>query len=104
MAPFRAAVSFTQASVASLQESAVQPFVSEQLREAPPPHTPLEQTSLTVQKAPSSQALPLAATVSFTQVSAVSLQASAVHWLPSEQFRATPPPHAPALQVSPTVQ
>jgi len=40
----------------------------------------------------------------FWQTFNVSLQLSVVQVMPSPQLRGEPPPHAPAVQVSPTVQ
>jgi hypothetical protein len=71
---------WSQRSRASLQLSAVQELLSVQLCSGPPVQTPAWQVSATVQKAPSSQLVPL---LRFGCVQAPALQTSLVHALPS---------------------
>lgn len=78
----------------------MQTFASAQSRAAPPQTPPL-QMSFTVQNDPSLQEAVLLAA---SQASVSSLQESSVQELSSEQSRAAPAWHAPALQVSFTVQ
>jgi hypothetical protein len=103
-APLRGVGSLTQLSVVSLQESAVHWFASLQELGLPPPQVPAEQVSPRVQNWPSLQAEPLRGAGSLTQLSVVSLQESAVHWLASSQLVELPLPHTPDWQVSPVVQ
>ena len=86
-------------SAASLHESVVQTFASEQSR-AVPEHVPLLQASFTVQYSPSSHAAVLLAC---EHVSAASLHESSVQPFGSAQSRGVPE-HVPSLQVSPIVQ
>jgi len=65
-----------------------------------PPHTPSEQLSLTVQKSPSSQEVPLAF-VGFEHWPVVGLQVPAVwHWSEAAQTTGFVPVHAPLWHVS----
>ncbi len=102
-APFNGIGSFTH-PLAGLQLSAVQKLPSLQLRAGPAVQLPARQLSAVVQAFPSLQAVPSSTGIG-SQVSVSSLQVPTVHWLSAaEQSVATPPPHAPALQVSAVVQ
>jgi len=70
-------------------------FPSPQYRAGPPPHTPADHASVSVQNCPSLHTVP-SATSAYVHVSAPSSQASDVHGVPSAQFLAPPPPPAPA--------
>ena len=87
-------------TVAGLQLSSVQTFPSLQSGGGPPTHAPPLQVSFVVQALPSLHALVL-----FVCLQPVAgSHASSVQGLPSSQFGATLPTHAPSAQTSTVVQ
>jgi hypothetical protein len=97
------ATSVEKHPVTGSQESAVQVLESSHVI-GTPMQEPERQVSSRVHTLASLQAAPSRGTESLTQVSKVSSQESAVHWLPSLQVLGELPPQTPAEQVSPTVQ
>jgi hypothetical protein len=83
-----------------LQESTVHTLLSSQVLVTPTQTALLLHLSVSVQALPSSQVVPVAATL---LQPLVLMQLSVVHTLPSSQLRVVPP-QTPAVQTSLTVQ